>query len=163
MKNLAIILAAILLSSCTTLNKCNRKFPPQIRTDSIYITKTVVKLKDTTIYIHLKGDTVFKTDTVTVNKNGVIVSNKLESDLKLSYASAWIENNKLQLLHYAKDTVINQIIENAIRESSKVTEITKTETIIKEVNILKGWQKVLMWFGGALILGIVIKIASIFI
>ncbi len=70
-KVLIIITLAVIATSCVTQRQCNKKFPPAvhvIQKDSIN-TNTVSQLvsKDTvkiyirdSIYIHHKGDTVFK-------------------------------------------------------------------------------------------------------
>jgi hypothetical protein len=140
-----IVALANIFTSCTTQSKCQRKFPPQIRIDSVHTIKEVIKYRDTTIYIKLAADTVFKTDTVIINKDGQAISNKLESDLEYSYAATWISNNRLQLQHRIKDTIIQRVINDAVRDRSKVETITKTETTTHEVNILKWWQIALMW------------------
>ena len=67
MKTLLIIAGiALILSGCTTERKCNRKFPPQtmgITKDSIIRTTQTV-YRDTTIFVYIKGETKYSTDTV---------------------------------------------------------------------------------------------------
>ena len=55
--NRLIILAAILLSGCATQFRCFELFPPDTITK--VETHTVTQWKDTTVLVHIPGDSVF--------------------------------------------------------------------------------------------------------
>jgi len=63
-----IILSVLLLASCVTQEKCNIKFPPEIIIKDSVHTETVIKYKDTTIYV--PGDTIRITDTIECDELG---------------------------------------------------------------------------------------------
>lgn len=150
MKNMIFVaIATLLLSgSCVTRKACERKFPPEamiIRKDSIIQTTETI-YKDTTIYVHIPGETVKETKTVYLTE-GVMYSDK--SHLFTSFADSWafVENGKLIHTLMQKDTLIQQGIENAIRltwvRAERFFETSKTITV--EVNRLTGWQHFQLW------------------
>jgi hypothetical protein len=53
MKILLIILSVVILSSCVTEKKCNKKFPPQVIHTVQIVEKEVTVYKDTIIYVEL--------------------------------------------------------------------------------------------------------------
>lgn len=162
-KLIYISLILLFFSSCITKEKCQRKYSPQIKTDSVYIVKEVVKYRDTTIYIKIKADTVFLSDTVILSDNGLIISDTVKSSLEYSYANSWVHNSKIHLQHIQKDSLIAKIIENAIKENSKVEYIEKKETKIETVAKFTWWSKLLMFLSIPTILYILIKFVRVFI
>ena len=148
MKNLILLLALILLaSSCVTQRRCNRKFPPEVKT--ITNTETVIQYRDTVVYVTIPGDTVTAPgDTVYVDRVTGL-ANSEASVLHTSFARSWAQvvGGVLQHELVQKDSIWKAYLQNAIREKSTHTE-TVSETV-REVNRLKWWQKVLMWTGGA--------------
>lgn len=162
MKYFIYILIFVLLSGCVSRRACDRKYPPIQKIDSIYVYKEKLVYRDTTIFIELPGDTILKTDTVYITKEGV-QSDTISSNLQYSYAAAWVLNSRLQLEHRQKDTIISRIIENAIKEKSTVETIIKTETKIEEVKFIPWWAKVLMWLSLPTIVFVFVKLIKLFI
>jgi len=120
MKQLIILLSliSVFASGCVTRKACNRKFPHEtmiIRKDSI-IRETQTIFRDTTITIHIQGETKNQTDTVYIKKGQILFK---PSFLKTAFAesSAYIENNKIKHTLTQNDTAIRYRIDNAIRET----------------------------------------------
>lgn len=119
MKKIIILLSFILIfTSCVTQQRCNRKFPPEtmiIRKDSI-IRETKTIFRDTTITIHIPGETKFQTDTVYI-KSGVVYFKPSYLKTALAESHAYIQNNRLKHTLTQNDTIIRQRVDNAIRET----------------------------------------------
>lgn len=140
------VIVLIMLSGCVTQRNCNRKFPPQEKIERI--TETVTIYRDTTVYVYLKPDTIRQTDTVMVTVDRETgLTNSRRSLLETDLAWTWAQVVGGQLRHelYMNETEIQQTIANAVKEQS--TTETITEVKIHEVNVLKWWQKFLMWAG----------------
>ncbi len=154
MKPLILFTIAILtLSSCVTQRACNGRFPPVER--EITIRETVTIYRDTTVYIHLPAEVVTLTDTVTVYiREGLPESER--SELHGTYAWTWAQVKRGRLLHelHQKDTAIVRTIDRAIREAT-TTETTTIE-IIREVNVLTGWQWFQIWAGRLMLFGLAV-------
>lgn len=147
-----VVLLSILASSCITRKACERRFPLTGYDSISVVTNTVTTYRDTTIYIHLPGDTVYRSIGV---DEGV-------SELKLPMARslAWVKDGRLEHRLERRDTVIQKGLPDAIKN---ITNLTQKERIVyrtKEINFLTFWDKVWIWlgriavFGIALILGI---------
>lgn len=160
---IAAIILMIFLSSCTTQRKCNRLYPPQVRVDSTHSIVVVTKYRDTTIYIQIAPDTIFKTDTVLINDNGIIYSDTIKSSLETSYASAWIYNSKIHLEHITKDTIISRIIEDAIRDSEKKETSIVTKVVTHEVLFIPWWAKAIMCLAIPSVLWLIVQGVKLFI
>lgn len=162
MKFYWFILIILLLSSCVTRRACERKFPPQIKKDSIFIKTTEVVYRDTIVYIQMPADTMYINDTVWVTQEGV-QSDTIKSDLLYSFASAWVLNSKINLFHRTKDTIIKRVIENAIKEAETTEQTIVKEVQIKEVRLIPWWAKVLMFLSIPTILYILFRIFKLLI
>lgn len=111
--------------------------------DSVMIireTRTVYS--DTTIFVHIPGDTVMDTLFVFITEDGLI--NSKPSMLETSFASSWAQVVDGKLYHdlVQNDTAIEARIKNGIRETTS-TETWKQSTVVTMyVNRLTWWQKV---------------------
>lgn len=157
------IFLLVFMSACTTKKKCMRLYPPIESRDSIVIIKTNTITKDTTIFIYMPADTVYLSDTIYLDENGQMASDTMKSALKWSYAAAWVANNRLYLEHQTKDTIIEQLIENAIRESKTdtITRVDKKATT--RVPFIPWWAKGLMWLSLPTILYILFRIFKLLV
>lgn len=154
MKTLIIVLA-ILLSGCVTQRRCHNKFPPQTHTDTVTITEIVYR--DTIVYVTIKPDTVFFTDTVLVNK-GLVNFNPQRLDTEFAWSVVWINNSRINHTLYQKESVIEKTIQDAIKESSTTTEVTVVKTV--EVNVLTWWQT--LWINMGRVLFVALAIVFLF-
>ena len=140
---LAIFIAIIMvITGCVTENKCNRKFPPQtmvIRKDSIIRTTNTV-YRDTLVYIYIKGETKYSTDTVWL-KNGIAYSNKDHLITSFAESWAWVENGRLYHKLIQKDTLIEQEVKDAVRLTWERAErfYSKSEVHVKQVRFIPKW------------------------
>lgn len=159
-KAILIAFAALfMLSGCVTRRACLRKFPAQETTDSVVIVKTVEKLRDTIIYLPIPADTVFIYDTVLIDQEtGQANSDTINSRLDYSQAFAWVYNSRIYLEHQQNDTLIKQIIKNAIRERIQDRETNVNKTKVERVPFLPWWAKILSYAGGVFLLMILFKI-----
>ena len=135
MRYLIIILSIAVLSGCATQRRCARKFPPQIITEKEVITEIVYR--DTTILVHIPADTVYAEKVVFKTPEGY------QTDLSVlhtTYAKSTAQVLKGVLLHelFQKDTEIERVIKNAIKEHS--THTTDTVTKIHEVPYVTPWH-----------------------
>jgi hypothetical protein len=147
MKNLLIqiILGAviiILISGCTTQSKCYRKFPAQtmvITKDSIIRTTETI-YRDTIIYIYVKGETKYSTDTVYI-KNGLSYSNKNHLHTSFADSWAWVANGRLYHELIQKDTLIGQEVKDAVRLTWERAErfYNKSELKVKTERFIPKW------------------------
>lgn len=140
--------------SCTTPEKCARKYPPQLITkDSIVYKERIVTIYDT---IFIVGDTITATDTVYVDKfTGLINSNPVFTETEFAIASAQVINSKIFLDLIQKDTAIARLLKTNIKE----VEVYRDRTEIKEVFTTHWYDMAARWVVGILVLLIIIKIA----
>lgn len=146
-----IIIFVILLSGCVTKRACDRRFPP-VEKDSVReIIKTVTTYRDTTIFIAIKGDTVYKES---IARPGEI--NRLKSPLASS--EAWISNGKLIHRLTQKDTIIPSTLENAVKTTTTASVRERIVHQIKKVNELTKWQWVQIWIGRVILSLLLIRL-----
>jgi len=150
---LAILLAIIMvITGCVTENKCNRKFPPQtivIRKDSIIRTTNTV-YRDTLVYIYIKGETKYSTDTVWV-ENGIAYSKKDHLVTSFADSWAWVENGRLYHELIQKDTLIGQEVKDAVRLTWERAEryYNKSEVQVKTERYIPKWAWWCFWISVA--------------
>jgi hypothetical protein len=137
MKNLSILLAIILVSSCTTQRRCLKKYPPEVKIERI--------VKDTTIYSDTIIEYILPTDTVLrvkldtlyipVGETFTYASDTLKAESNFAIAYTWLNLNQntiqRSLKVVDKDTTLLIKLENAIRERDRLEKILKTETYIQ--------------------------------
>ena len=128
MKHIIKILLAISLAfcitSCITRRACDRKFPPLSTSDNR--SSSITYVRDTTIQIHIIGDTLQRTfpsmhDTVSVLNVG------------LSKSVARVENGFIHHSIQQIDTTLDVILKGALRTNS-IKEQVNTTTIKEPTN-----------------------------
>lgn len=149
MRTLLTISALLILSGCATQRRCAEKWPPQTN----YITETKIIHRDTTIYITIPADTVYRTDTVKVGADGLINYPVQRLDVRFAWSKVWIENSRLHHELKQKESVIAETIKGAVKEVEVVTEVTK---LVEVERRLTWWQMTLIRGGYAFIATLVI-------
>jgi hypothetical protein len=144
MKQICILVSLLVLSSCTTLKKCNERFPPKVETVTIHKDSTIYR--DTTIYIYIKGETIHDTTKVYIDRSGLIQSDISFLNTQYSWSKAWVNNSRLFHTLVQRDDSISSTIRNAIKNQSKIEYITTT-TIEKVERSLSWWQTLQIWCG----------------
>lgn len=152
-----IISFILFFTSCITQNKCLEKYPnppPSVEK----VVETITVYKDTTVYVYLLADTVYKTDTVLVNKEGKVNYPLNRLDVEYAWSTIEIKNSKIFHYIYQKESEISKTIENAIKETNK-----DSVTIIKEsypvLIPITWWQQTKMNLGIAFI-GLIILLVG---
>ena len=141
MKYLLLILTVVMFSSCVTKKRCAEKFPPQIITEIKTVTETVYR--DTTIYIHVPPDTIYAKKVIFKTPEGWQTELSV-LDQTYAKSSAQVVNGILKHGLFQKETYIEQLIKDAVRENSTHTVEYKTE--INEVPYIPAWHKFASWF-----------------
>jgi len=133
-----VILVMVLLSSCVTQSKCDRKFPSQQYTN----VKDSLVIKDSTVYsyaeipVYIKGDTVTKHDTVFKDrKTGLINSKPVYAETDFAKAKAQVVNSQLKLELIQKDSTFKVRTDSLLKEIYHWKELYKSKdtVTIKEV------------------------------
>ena len=138
MKYLLLILTVVIFSSCMTQKRCAERFPPQIVKETETITEIVYR--DTTVYVQIPADTVKLTDTMYVYLTPEGHQTRLsELHTELSFSTAQVVDGRLRHELFQKETEIERVIRNAIKENS--THTTTTVDVIHEVPYVTWWHK----------------------
>lgn len=129
---LALVVLALVLCSCRTK----------------YITET--EYKEVPVMLHdTVAQNIWRIDT-TIVKDSVYFAVKGDTVYKERYNTKW-------RIKIARDTVI-KVVEIPV-EVFKTKTITKT--VVKEVNRIYWWQKVLMLIGGASLIYLIVRIYNV--
>ena len=142
MKNLILISVLVLLAcSCTTMDKCNRLYPPvesfEIK-DSIAV-ETITVYKDSLIYYPLDPDTVtlisykYYSDP---ERPELITIDTLMAENEFSMAFAWVDQSRLGLSLTEKDTTLEFLLDDAVRVTHDWTQTFHSE-FKKEVKVVR--------------------------
>lgn len=169
---LMLIIAVLMLLSCSTPQeiqdrkcaKAQKKYeikaykwgcPWQIY-DSVLITKTVTEIRDTTIFVHLPGDTVRDSIKVPYIAQFSTPINILETRYAIS--KAWIENSLLKHTLVQKKSEIPATIPGAIQNtvSTKERIIKVPYPVEKQVRMPLRWFEKLFAWSGAIAWGLLI-------
>jgi hypothetical protein len=136
MKYILLILPLFLFASCVTQKRCAQKFPPQIITKTETITETVYR--DTTIYVHIPADTIYSEKVIFKSPEGWQTELSV-LDQTYAKSTAQVVNGTLKHELFQKQTEIERVISNAIKENSTHT----VDTIVKihEVPYIPAWHK----------------------
>lgn len=141
MKNLILFLFFLtIFFGCVTRKSCDRKFPDKEKDSVSVVSATVTVIRDTTIYIQIPGDTIYKS--VFASDNEI---SKLNTSLATS--EAWIRDGKLNHRLEQKDTVVASTIKGALKTTREVESRKEVINHIEYVNRLTGWQWVQVWIG----------------
>ena len=130
-----IIISLILLAGCGQ-KWCLSRFPPQVIKETETVTKIVYR--DTTIYVHIDADTVYQEKIVYKTPEGYQTSLS-ELHTQFAWSSAQVVNGTLKHSLFQKETEIERVIKNAVRENSTHTVVTETK--IHEVPYVTWWHK----------------------
>jgi hypothetical protein len=170
MKNLILILIlSIIAASCTTMDRCNRKYPPiesfQIK-DSIVL-NTITIYKDSLIPYALDPDTVtlitykYYSDPVSPE---LISIDTIHVDNDFSHAWAWVDRSTLGLSIAEKDTTLQFYLDSSVRVTQHFKELYHSE-LRKEVKVVTKipnfYRFCMSWFlvtATALIIFLILKI-----
>ena len=152
MKKLLFILLVVTLSGCVTEKKCNKKYPPEVMViyrDSIIRERTTV-YRDTTIYVYIKGEKEYSTDTVYMD-GGIIWSTKNHLFTSFADSWAWVENGRLYHELIQKDTLIGQEVKDAVRLTWERAEryYNKSEVQVKTERYIPKWAWWCFWISVA--------------
>lgn len=139
---------------CATQTRCLAKFPPDtiIKVE----TNTVTEWKDSTVFVHIPGDSVFVYDTTYIFPEPVTFQ-PLTARLPLAHSRAWIDAGRLNLGLWIDSTTLQFKLDSA--KATVSTTQTITETVIVEKPVKEKWPRVLVWvFGGAVLALLVLLI-----
>jgi hypothetical protein len=111
------------------------------------VSNTIVK--DTTIYVHVAGDTVYKEILVNSTK-GIVNSKKSQLETKYAFSAAWVEDGLLKHRLEQKDSEIELLIRGVIKEHTTTKTIyTKVPyAVVKNIPFTPTVVKILAWIGG---------------
>lgn len=140
-----LIIIVIAMASCTTQRKCNRMYPPEVKTIIERHTETIIKdtlLPGATVYHTIQRDSLI---TMTVDKWTVIRDTSGLAELRL-YRDAY---GNLLAACEAKDRSVEKT-KTIKKENSKKIEVKKNE--------INFWDKMLFFLSGVGLAGIVIAI-----
>jgi hypothetical protein len=163
MKKILFLAVIIILSSCASQRRCNRKFPPTEYThikDSTVISTYYVK-RDTTIYQIVEVPNFVSHDsTVITYINGVANIKPLFLKGNYSTANVWLYGGLLKgelseggfMPVRVKVVMQDKYIKELKSKSSETTKVIQVKFIPKFV-------KFLAWFGGIIIILIILYIA----
>ena len=167
-------LIILILSSCSVQRRAERKCEKatykwgcDFGTDTAYIKETVINTlyKDTTIYVHIPGDTVHDSVPVVVeiftDGTTLVTTKKNTLQTSLATSQAWIEAGRLHHTLIQKDSVYKAQIENAIRITQHFMRESTTRVI--EVNRLTKWQNFLINSAKTFYLIIVMAVIAFFV
>lgn len=147
MKKLLIVsLASLLLivSSCITKKRCNDRYPCAVSTMSNTNTSVIETLRDTVFYS--KADTGMVIAMLKCDSLGNVYVSRiiaLEGALDSPDPTIDISNNILKVVMPIDSTAIYAKLKDRYEISMK----SEVKTIVKEVNILTGWQWFQIWLG----------------
>lgn len=127
---LYLIFSIFIIPACTTRKACSRKFPPVLKDSVKEVYKTVTVYRDTTIFVHLPGDTLYLETSAQSQK-----VSKLTSGLAIS--EAWISNGVLKHKLVQSDTILPFTLTNAL--SSTISHHVKERITAQEVKKETPW------------------------
>lgn len=153
------IIVLTLTTSCVTQKRCARRFPASPETiikDSI-VYKERITYRDTTIFVKLPADTIFKKDTITI-VNGYVHVLPVYAESKMASAKAWIRLNKLNLMLADKDTTLEIKLTDALKTAQfwEMRFKTEKQKEIVRVKYVPVFWKFTGWIGIITFLGIIL-------
>lgn len=165
---LMLIVAVLMLLSCSTTEqiqqrKCEKaqhKYEmkayklgcPWKIYDSIMVLKTITQTRDTTIFVHLPGDTV--RDSIKYKTNTLV--NTLET--KYAISKAWIDDNVLKHTLIQKQSNIPATLPGVIQTTTATKEkiIKVPYQVDRPVKMPLSWIEKFMIWSGAIAYGLLI-------
>lgn len=133
-------MAVFLAPACNMERWCATNYPPEEKPpETIITTKDSVIYRDTTVYIHLPGQT--DTAYIDVPCQKAYISDTAIAETELAKAWAWMQWRKINLVLIQKDTTITQRLDSAIMEAQHWKEKYTTETKVKVIYEAPGWWR----------------------
>jgi len=173
MKTLSIILITLLSVSCLTVKRIEKnceKFEKvcvteiETKTDTIIKTKTVIRYRDTTIYIEMPGREIIKEVPVYIKAK---LANSELSVLKVPYARSYarVINSKLKHELIQTDTILLFRLKNALQDKkvleTQIISLKEKKVVpVKENTKFAGFT--IKWFIGSIVLIIVFLTIAFF-
>ena len=147
------IIVLLLLTGCITQERCYDRYPPAVTT----ITETKTIIRDTTIYVYIKGDTVHDSVTVYVDKGGLIQSEL--SKLHTEYSDSWARVLDGRLVHrlVLNESRIASIVKGSIKYVDRVQYVKEVAPPLV-TNELTGWQWFQVWAGRLMLASILVLV-----
>ncbi len=127
--------------SCTTLDKCNRLYPPveSSQTKDSLVIETITQYKDSLIYYKLDPDTVTLVSYEYISDPQdpqLIYIDSISAENKFSLAWAWVDQSARGLSLLQKDTTLEFLLDDAIRETGHWKKLYHSE-VKKEVKVVE--------------------------
>jgi len=173
MKTLSIILITLLSVSCLTVKRIEKnceKFEKvcvteiETQTDTIIKTKTVIRYRDTTLYIEMPGREIIKEVPVYIKAK---LANSELSVLKVPYARSYarVINSKLKHELIQTDTILLFRLKNALQDKkvleTQIISLKEKKVVpVKENTKFAGFT--IKWFIGSIVLIIVFLTIAFF-
>lgn len=149
-RNIIIIMIAILLLSCNPCKRLARKCPPEIKIeyrDSIVMKYDTV-IRDSVIEIKLPGDTVTITKYLRVSANVLLQLDTIIVERGIVGAKAWIRDNELGVIAYVTDSTLYYQLDSARIEIRSLKEKYSSKEEVRETHIREntGFGKFAIWW-----------------
>jgi hypothetical protein len=160
---LCLISFSVFPYSCVTQKRCLQKYPPQIVEVERVITEINTVTRDTTVYVHLPGNTIFLTDTLIVFKTDSISSKTSFLETPLAWSEAHIKFNKLFHVLHQKDTTLIFRLQGALKEIDRLEKIVSEKVTTVQVPAKLTWfQRMRLSMGSFLLISILIFLMGAF-
>lgn len=153
MRNLIIALLVMLAVGCSPSRRIQNLYerhpdlkPKESLVTTITIHDTLKEVRDTTIYVKLPSDTIWKKVEVPLNpfpgsENVKINSDTLKASTNLAEARAWIYQSELNLFLADKDTTLEIKLENAIQQVTFWKEKYEEKQTVMTEKVAPLWIK----------------------
>ena len=146
-KHILVLAAAVCLCGCVTQKRCLDKFPPDTITK--IETKTVIEYRDTTVFVHLPGDSVFVNVPIPIIEPLNIP--KLTARLPLARSSAWVDDGLLNLGLWLDSTTYKFKLDSAMSTVTDTVIIHNTDIIQIPAPVPKRYKIAIWGLGGGVI------------
>ena len=142
-----VTILAVLLTTftgCITQKQCYRKFPPLIDTVKIVLSRDSIVYKDTTLYLHIPGDTVWNTVEIPCPPPPPsYIPDTVTTETEYAHAMAWLDHPFIRLVLIQKPTDLEWRLDSAIKESYHWKELyIKESSVIKTIPLL---YRIALW------------------
>ena len=145
---IALLVTPFIMQSCSLFQRTIDRVEYR---DSIIIHEKEV-LRDTTVYVHLPGETFYDSIPVLIpcpdipSEHPAVYPNRLTVQGSLAYAHSWIHNQQLHLLLTEKDTLLPVKLNNAIREREYWRNRYQSKEEVKVIQ-LPWWKNMFYYIG----------------
>ena len=153
-RHIILLAAAFFLSGCVTQKRCLLKFPPDTITK--IETKTVTEWRDTTIYVHLPGDSVFVN--VPIPMIEPLNIPKLTARLPLARSTAWVDDGLLNLGLWIDSTTYKFKLDSAKATVTDTVIIHNTDIIQIPAPVPRRYTITIWALGGAVVVMLLLSL-----